>query len=162
ELPPFEAHGMRLGADVVALLDSSISDRERKRLIEPAVRDRQRVFLMTSSGARGVSFPRATTLIGLGPRFAVGTGVLGIAPLVSRGRGGTGDFLDRRLVLLLQDFVVADAAIDERQWLRRTLDLLSALLLLRATILTRVTGDAGLRNQKAAIVPVGPVGADDV
>lgn len=162
ELPPLESHGVSLAADEVALLDSSVSDRERQRLIEPAGRDRQRVFLMTSSGARGVSFPRAATLIGLVPRFAVESGFMEIAQLVYRGRGGAGDFLDRRLVMLLQDFVVADAAIDERQWLRRTLDLLSALLLLRATIFTRVTGDAGLRNQRAAVVPVGPIGADEV
>lgn len=160
-LPPLESYGIRLSQSEVAVLDSSVSDKDRKRLTEPAVRDGQRVFLMTSSGARGISFPRAATIIGLVPRFAVESGFMEIAQLVYRGRGGDGDFLDRRLVMLLHDFVVSDGPVDARQWLRRTLDILSALLLLRATILTRVTGDAGLRDQLAAVVPVGRIGADD-
>ena len=36
----------------------------------------------------------------------------------------------------MQDFLLADEEVDERQWLRRTLDMLSALVLLRATLLT--------------------------
>ncbi|HEV2124268.1 MAG TPA: hypothetical protein VGW38_16040, partial [Chloroflexota bacterium] len=49
-----------------------------------------------------------------------------------------------------------------RQWLRRTIDLISALVLLRATLLTRITGDAGIPGQRAAAVPVGRIGAEDV
>jgi hypothetical protein len=162
EMPPVESHGVALTGDEVAILDSSVPEAERKRLMTPSVRDHQRVFLMTSSGARGVSFPNAATIIAMVPLFAVESGFMEIAQLVYRGRGGSGDFLDRRLIMLLDDFVVADGAIDDRQWLRRTLDLLSALLLLRATLLTRVTGDAGLRKQRAAIVPVGRVGAEEL
>lgn len=168
DLPPIETHGVHLAESAVAILDSSIPDAERKRLTEPGVRDQKRVFLMTSSGARGVSFPRASTIVGLVPRFAVEGGFMELAQLAYRGRGAGGDLLDRRLVFLLQDFVVVDDAdgpkgtVDERQWLRRTLDVLSALLLLRATIYTRVTGDAGLPAQRASIVPVGRVGADEV
>ena len=53
---------------------------------------------------------------------------------MQRGRGQTqdprsgalidGDSFDRRLVLLLQDFIVTDEAIDDRQWLRRSIDVL--------------------------------------
>ena len=45
--------------------------------------------------------------------------------------------------------------------LRRTLDVLSALLLLRATIMSRIAGDAGLPGQRASVVPVGRTGADE-
>ena len=72
-----------------------------------------------------------------------------------------GDIFDRRLVLLLQDFVIADEEIDQRQWLRRTVDLLSALVLLRATLLTRMTGDAGIPGQQMAVVPVGRMGTEE-
>jgi hypothetical protein len=119
-----------------------------------------------------VTIPLATTIIAMVPTFAVENGFMEIAQLVYRGRGQTrdvhtgkqvdGDALDRRLVLLLQDFIVADESIDERQWLRRTIDLLSALVLLRATLLTRMTGDAGVPGQQMAIVPVGRVGIDDL
>jgi hypothetical protein len=136
------------------------------------VRDRQRVFLMTSSGARGVSFPHATTLVAFVPTFAVESGFMEIAQLIFRGRGTAtdettrakwdGDALDRRIVLILQDFVLDDEELDNRQWLRRTVDLVSALVLLRATVLTRITGDAGIPGQRAAVVPVGRIGQDEL
>jgi hypothetical protein len=166
-----ETHGQQLTVDEIGLLDSSIAERERRRLTDPAVRDAKRVILMTSSGSRGVSFPHATTLIALVPTFAVESGFMEIAQLIYRGRGTArntatgeqwdGDALDRRIVLLLQDFVAAEEQVDNRQWLRRTLDLVSALVLLRATVLTRITGDAGIPGQRAAVVPVGRIGGDE-
>jgi hypothetical protein len=54
-----------------------------------------------------------------------------------------------------------DEEIDVRQWLRRTLDLISAIVLLRATIFTRVTGDAAIRGQRASVVPIGRIGTDE-
>lgn len=53
----------------VAILDSSVRPSERKALVEEKRRDSIRVFLMTSSGARGVSFPKATSIIASIPRF---------------------------------------------------------------------------------------------
>jgi hypothetical protein len=166
-----ETHGLRLGESDIAVLDGSVSTAERRRLIAEEERDSKRVFLMTSSGARGVSFPRAAVLIAFVPTFAVESAFMEIAQLIYRGRGEArdratgerwdGDLIDRRLVLLLQDFVLADEPIDDRQWLRRTIDLVSALVLLRATILTRITGDAGITGQQAAVVPVGRTGAED-
>jgi len=89
-----------------------------------------------------------------------------IAQLVYRGRGQTlgtdGDHLDRRVVLVLQDFIVADEPVDDRSWLRRKIDLISALVLLRATLLTRITGDAGIPRQQAAVVPVGRIGTEEM
>jgi hypothetical protein len=170
-LGPVETQGVILDANDVAILDANVPSKERLDLIQPAARDRKRVFLMTSSGARGVSFPLATTIIAMVPTFAIESGFMEIAQLVYRGRGGTrdpftgaevnGDILDRRLVLIMQDFVLADEDVDERQWLRRTVDMLSALVLLRATLVTRMTGDAGIPGQRAAVVPVGRVGTEE-
>ncbi|MGI8424438.1 MAG: hypothetical protein ACR2NO_10075 [Chloroflexota bacterium] len=166
-----ETHGLRLADSDIAVLDGSVSGAERRRLIAEEVRDSKRVFLMTSSGARGINFPRAAVLIAFVPTFAIESGFMEIAQLIYRGRGEArarqtgetwnGDVIDRRVVLLLQDFVLADEPIDNRQWLRRTIDLVSALVLLRATILTRITGDAGITGQRAAVVPVGRSGAED-
>lgn len=166
-----DTHGVQLRPEEIGLLDSSVAERERRRLIQPQERDAKRVFLMTSSGARGVSFPLATAIIAFVPAFAVESGFMELAQLIYRGRGSTrdarsgatidGDRFDRRLVLLLQDFVLADEPIDDRQWLRRTIDLVSALVLLRATLLTRITGDAGIPGQRAAVVPVGRIGTEE-
>jgi hypothetical protein len=165
---PLETDRMVLDDADIGLLDSGVAEWARRRLIEPRERDSKRVFLMTSSGSRGVSFPLATVIIALVPRFAVECGFMEIVQLVYRGRGFSepcqvdGDALDRRIVLLLQDFVVADEPIDDRTWLRRTVDLTSALVLLRATLLTRITGDAGILRQRAALVPVGRIGTDEM
>jgi len=169
---PVEVGTVRLTNDDIGLLDSSVSESRRRTLTEDATRDAKRVFLMTSSGARGVSFPRAAVIIALIPGFAVESGFMEIAQLIYRGRGASrdartgemrsGDCLDRQIVFLLQDFVLADTPIDDRQWLRRTIDLLSALILLRATIFTRITGNAAIPGQAATVVPVGRIGAEEM
>jgi hypothetical protein len=167
-LAPLETGGVVLADTDIGLLDSSVPEWLRRRLIEPSEREGKRVFLMTSSGSRGVSFPLATVIIAMVPRFAIESGFMEIVQLVYRGRGFSeprsidGDALDRRIVLLIQDFVVTDEPIDDRAWLRRKIDLVSALVLLRATLLTRITGDAGIVRQRAAIVPVGRIGTDEM
>ena len=168
--PPLREHQ-------VAILDSSVPAARRKALIAPERRDTVKVFLMTSSGARGVSFPKTDWIIALMPRFSVETALMEIAQLIYRGRGGTyagddgalrsdGDWKDRRLVMLLQDFLalpVADtASVEPRQWLRQVSDLLTFLVMLRSTIHTRITGDAGLDRQRVALVPVGGIGSEEL
>lgn len=158
----------------VEVLDSSVPGSKRKRLISPEVRDSIRVFLMTSSGARGVSFPKTDAIIAAVPRFSVEASLMEIAQLIYRGRGkykdeqGTevdGDNVARKLVMLVDDFIVEDdeddGPLDQRQWLRQSLDLMTLLVMLRATIHTRITGDASLK-QSLALVPVGGVGLEEL
>jgi hypothetical protein len=154
----------------VRILDSSVPASERKALVEETRRDRIKVFLMTSSGARGVSFPKADWIIAAVPRFNIEAALMEIAQLIYRGRGDyrgadgerrSGDEASRRLVMLIDDFWVQGDTADRRQWLRLSLDLMTLLVMLRATILTRITGDAGL-GQNLALVPVGGVGLDEL
>lgn len=93
-----------------------------------------------------------------------------IAQLTYRGRGAyvnedgdkvSGDNVPRQLVTLVDDFIVGDGAIDKRQWLRQSLDVITLLVMLRSTIHTRIKGDAGLR-QRLALVPVGAVGTEEL
>ena len=157
--------------DDVAVLDASVPGHDRKKLVEPAIRDKKKVFLMTSSGARGVSFPRTDCIIAAVPRFNVEASLMEIAQLIYRGRGNykdeegkwiSGDTVPRRLVMLVDDYTVeADEEPDPRQWLRQSIDLLTLLVMLRSTIFTRITGDAGLR-QSLALVPVGGVGLEEL
>ena len=160
-----------LSADNVSVLDSSVPEKERRRLISAQCRDRHRVFLMTSSGARGVSFPRATHIIAMVPRFDVASNLMELAQLIYRGRGGyrdpdsgedrSGDDSLRRLTLLVDDWLPVELDADDRRaWLRRVSDLLTLVMMLRATVLTRITGDAGLRGP-LSLVPVGPIASDE-
>lgn len=157
-------------AGSVEILDSSVPGWKRKQLLEEERRDRVRVFLMTSSGARGVSFPKTDWIIASVPRFSIEAALMEIAQLIYRGRGMyhneqgenvSGDSVPRNLVMLVDDFLVHDEQIDARQWLRQSIDLLTLLVMLRSTIYTRITGDAGLK-QKLALVPVGAVGLEEL
>jgi hypothetical protein len=161
---------LKLHEENVQILDSSVAGWRRKQLVEPAIRDQVRVFLMTSSGARGVSFPKTDWIIATVPRFNVEASLMEIAQLIYRGRGQyyndagekvSGDNVPRQLVMMVDDFIVGDGPTDERQWLRQSLDLLTLLVMLRSTIFTRITGDAGLR-QPLALVPVGGVGTEEL
>ncbi|MBV5310035.1 helicase C-terminal domain-containing protein [Chromatium okenii] len=157
----------------IAIIDSSVPAAERKALIEEELRDQIKVFLMTSSGARGVSFPKTDWIIALMPRFGIESSLMEVAQLIYRGRGQKyktdnrqeamdGDTKNRNLVLLLQDFLPQETKPEPRQWLRQISDLLTFIVLLRATIHTRITGDAGLDKQRLAVVPVGNVGSEDM
>lgn len=75
----------------------------------------------------------------------------------------SGDDKARRLVMLINDFVVLEDESDRsRLWLRQVSDLLTLLVMLRFTIYTRIKGDAGLRQQRLAMVPVGFVGDEEL
>jgi hypothetical protein len=162
-----------VGHDGVAVLDSSVPGHRRKKLVEPGTRDTIKVFLMTSSGARGVSFPKTDCIIAAVPRFAIEAALMEIAQLIYRGRGNyqdedgnwvSGDTVPRRLVMLADDYMLESEdgePADPRQWLRQSVDLLTLLVMLRSTIFTRITGDAGLR-QSLALVPVGGVGLEEL
>lgn len=159
-----------LNSDNVHILDSSVPGWKRKQLLEPEHRDGTKVFLMTSSGARGVSFPRTDWIIATVPRFNIEAALMEIAQLIYRGRGGyrdehgkecSGDNIPRYLVMMVEDFVVSDGAMDKRQWLRQSIDLMTLLIMLRSTIWTRITGSAGLK-QSLALVPVGAVGTEEL
>jgi hypothetical protein len=161
-------HG--LSDKTVKVLDSSVPGFERKLLLEPETRDRVRVFLMTSSGARGVSFPLTDWIVASVPRFNIEAALMEIAQLIYRGRGKfrdshgverSGDRVPRQLVMLVDDYIISEERLDKRQWLRQSMDLVTLLVMLRATIYTRITGDSGLR-QKIALVPVGAVGTEEL
>lgn len=168
-----DGHRPLLPADQVAIIDSSIPASQRKALLADERRDQVKVFLMTSSGARGVSFPKTDWIIALMPRFGIEAALMEVAQLIYRGRGETytaddgtvrddGDWKNRRLVMLLQDFMPEGGEPEPRLWLRQVSDLLTFLVMLRAAIYTRITGDAGLDRQPLALVPVGGIGSEEM
>lgn len=155
----------------VAVLDSSISPSDRRRLVEETVRDSKEVFLMTSAGSRGISFPKATTIAVMMPRFDIETSLMETGQAVFRGRGSyldhvgekaDGDRLDRRLVFIVEDFAPArtDTDRDGIAWARRKIDIVTMMTLLWASVETRIKGAARLRDGAISVVPVGPVGVE--
>ncbi|BAZ51033.1 helicase domain-containing protein [Nostoc sp. NIES-4103] len=164
--------GALLKKEQVEVLDQSVPANKRMELVQEPRRDEIRVFLMTSSGARGVSFPKTDCIIAAIPRFNIEAALMEVAQLIYRGRGMytdpetrkevSGDYKARRLVMLINDFVINEDTDRKRFWLRQASDLLTLLVMLRATIHTRIKGDAGLKYQRIAFVPVGFVGDEEL
>ncbi len=163
-----------LPPDQVAILDQNTSPQDRHEMLLTERRDLIRVFLITSSGTRGISFPKTDRIIILMPRFQVESSLMELAQLIYRGRGlyrdpatgqeKSGDDVNRRVVILINDYVAVDEQQQVsflRQWLRLATDLVTLLMMLRATIYTRIKGDAGLRRQRLGFVPVGSIAAQD-
>jgi hypothetical protein len=148
----------------IAKLDSSLDTKQRRDLMQLENRNRVRVWLMTSSGSRGVSFPKVSRIIAFMPRFAVEGNLMEIAQLIYRGRGQDGDNLARKLVLLIQDFIFYETGenLDTVMWTRRTIDIVTMLVLLRATIMTRIKGHADIQGQNISLVPVGKIVTDEM
>jgi hypothetical protein len=168
-----EGEASLLTSNDVEVLDQSVRENQRLKLVQEPKRDQVRVFLMTSSGARGVSFPKTDWIIASIPRFNIEAALMEVAQLIYRGRGlytdavtgqkVSGDHKARRLVMLINDFMITEDSGDpDRRWLRQSTDLLTLLLMLRSTIHTRIKGDAGLQRQSIAFVPVGFVGDEEL
>lgn len=176
-----------ISREEIKILDQSVPEKERLTLVQSPHREQVKVFLLTSSGSRGVSFPKTDHIIALIPRFHLESSLMEVAQLIYRGRGfyqdpQTGETVDgdrrpRRLVMLIQDFFLKptdshsaknsennseEQANLARQWLRKTSDLFTLLVMLRSTIYTRIKGDAGLRNKRLAFVPVGMIGNEEI
>ena len=157
----------------VAVLDQSVPANKRLELVQEKTRDKKRVFLMTSSGSRGVSFPKTDYIIATIPRFNIESALMEVAQLIYRGRGMytdsetglqvSGDNQARTLVMLINDYIFEDEDSDfSKRWLRQSSDLLTLLMMLRSTIHTRIKGDAGLKRQRIAFVPVGSIGDEEL
>lgn len=154
----------------VATLHSSVNAERRRELVSEHVRDQMDVFLMTSAGSRGVSFPKATTIIIQVPRFEIESSLMEIGQMIFRGRGGfeqdgrrvDGDVFDRRIVFMIEDYVRTDdaGALHATDWAARKVELASLLVLLRATVETRIKGRSDSPGFRGAVIPVGRVGLD--
>jgi hypothetical protein len=161
-------HGMQ-GRDVVEL-HGSVDPMRRRELMQEHVRDSKRVFLMTSAGSRGISFPKITTLIILVPRFDIEASLMEVSQMIFRGRSRytgpdgrtlSGDGFDRRIVFMVEDLVRTeeDGALDPVRWARQKIDLAGMVLLLRATLETRIKGRCA-EGFRGAVVPVGQIGLE--
>jgi hypothetical protein len=159
----------RWGKDDIEIIDGSVDPSKRRLLMRPDERERKKAFLMTSAGGRGVDFPRAATIVIQVPQFDVESALMEIAQMIFRGRGKyddpatgakvDGDALDRRIVFMVEDYLRIDGGVDPRDWARHKIDLASIVLLLRATVETRIKGrhDGSFCG---AVVPVGMVGLE--
>lgn len=155
----------------ITTITSSTSSDEKKRAIDPDAQGDIKVILMTSAASRGLSFPRATTIIGNVPDFNIESQLMELMQLVYRGRGGYvdnlgnvsyGDSLDKQLVFIVNDeFLVEDNLLEEdlainstSLWFKKTRDMMMILALIKACLLSRIMGNAGIQYP-CLIIPLG-------
>lgn len=161
-------HAGKVDRSKIGIFDSQVMGSNRVDLLKR--KEELEVVLITSTAARGISFPNCDAIIAAMPRFAIEASMMEIAQLVYRGRGGyldpetkewvNGDERDRTLTILVEDFYLttSDAFQSELEYkIKSSLDMLSIFMLIRGTLFTRITGDAGFKNSNIAMIPIGEV-----
>ncbi len=158
--------------DEIIVITSSTPPVEKQKALNPHSRDAIKVILMTSAASRGLSFPKATTIISNIPDFNIETQLMEVMQVAYRGRGSYtdalghtlyGDSLDKQLVYLVNDemlvekgLIDVDLAMNSTSlWFKKTRDMLMILALVKACLLSRINGNAGLKKP-CMIIPIGP------
>jgi hypothetical protein len=136
-------------------IHANSSEKDKKHIQE--YRKSARVIFMTASASRGLSFPEATHILIDIPHFEVEQNLMEILQVIYRGRGGGRDNEEKHLSFYLTDRVIYTNESDRLLSVReRMLHLLNVLLILKASIMTRLTGSlqTGI-DQHFMMIPIG-------
>ncbi|PSB03178.1 helicase, partial [filamentous cyanobacterium Phorm 46] len=128
---------------------------EEKELVQKWKKDAKVVF-MTASGSRGLSFPKAKHILVEIPRFEIEKNLMELIQVIYRGRGKDEiDNQDKELIFYLGDRVVYFEDNKEISIQESKLSLLNILLILKASIMTRIYGCGQIGSDKFIIIPIG-------
>ena len=136
-------------------IHANISEEERKSIEK--YQDTTKVVFMTASASRGLSFKRAKHILIEIPHFEVEQNLMEILQVIYRGRGGNLDQENKTLTFYLSERIVYTGQTDRVLSVReRMLHLLNVLIILKTSIMTRITGsgEIGL-NQQFMMIPIG-------
>lgn len=118
------------------------------------------IILMTSSGARGISFKYATTIACYVPTFQVPTNLMEIIQAIYRGRGDNlVDQQETKHLVFYVDLTIKsknsniDNAIRKRKQLHNDIDAMTMMLLIEASMETRIYGADQMTGY--AVTPLG-------
>lgn len=128
---------------------------EEKELVQKCKEDVKVVF-MTASGSRGLSFPKAKHILVEIPRFEIEKNLMELIQVIYRGRGKDEiDNQDKELIFYLGDRAVYFEDNKEISIQESKLSLLNILLILKASIMTRIYGCGQIGSDKFIIIPIG-------
>ncbi|MDJ1177807.1 helicase-related protein [Roseofilum sp. BLCC_M91] len=135
-------------------IHASLSENERQTI--HSYQNEVKIIFMTSSGSRGLSFPKVKHILVDIPRFQVEKNLMEIIQVIYRGRGNPD--LDNQSKSL--HFYLAERAVyfdDEPQLSlqEKILSIFNILLLLKASIMTRILGAGKMGRQEYLIIPIG-------
>lgn len=144
-------------------IHANISEEEKEQIQK--YKNDVKVVFMTASGSRGLSFPKAKHILVEIPRFEIEKNLMEVIQVIYRGRGQydengerkTHDGEDKELIFYLGDRSVYYADDDDRQMSLQesVLSLLNILLILKASIMTRIFGAGRIGRDNFIIIPIG-------
>ncbi len=118
-----------------------------------------KIVFMTASGSRGLSFPKTKHILVEIPGFQIEQNLMEVIQVIYRGRGDDKiDNQDKEIIFYLaqkstyyhDDFENQQLALQES-----VLSLLNILLILKASINTRIFGHGNIGREKFIIIPIG-------
>jgi hypothetical protein len=135
-------------------IHANISEQEKQKIKQ--YQKNVKVVFMTASGSRGLSFPQAKHILVEVPKFEIEKNLMEIIQVIYRGRGN--DIIDNQDKYL--NFYLSERSIyyqDHPQISVKesVLSLLNLLLILKASIMTRIQGYGTIGRKKYILIPIG-------
>ncbi|MBD2629484.1 helicase-related protein [Trichormus variabilis] len=135
-------------------IHANISEHEKKEIKK--YQENVKVVFMTASGSRGLSFPKAKHILVEIPKFEIEKNLMEIIQVIYRGRGN--DIIDNQDKYLT--FYLAERSIYYQDKLQLSvqesvLSLLNLLLILKASIMTRIQGYGKIGRKNYLLIPIG-------
>ncbi|MHC5933932.1 helicase-related protein [Nostoc sp.] len=163
EYPKFKLHEEYLE------IHASLSDKEEAEIQK--YRNKVKVVFMTASASRGLSFPQTKYILVQIPGFQIEQNLMEIIQVIYRGRGGELDKGEKNLTFYLSDKAVyypkqvdedgKRLNADESEQLANLslqeacLNMLNILIILKASIMTRIMGSGEIGRKQYVIIPIG-------
>lgn len=117
-------------------------------------------ILMTSSASRGISFEKTTAILVDIPKFDIEKNLMEIIQLIYRGRGEAYIDIncDKFLHFYIAERVIYNAENREKKIHDGLISVLSLMMILKSSILTRIQGYAEISGKQIALIPIGGKG----
>ncbi|MCC5616594.1 helicase [Nostoc sp. CHAB 5836] len=152
-------------------IHASLSDREEAEIQRYQNQEQIKVVFMTASASRGLSFPNTKYILVQIPGFQIEQNLMEIIQVIYRGRGGELDKGDKNLTFYLSDKAIYypkkldedgnRLSADESEKLANLslqeacLNVLNILIILKASIMTRIVGSGQIGRERYVIIPIG-------
>ncbi|MGB3754847.1 MAG: ATP-binding protein [Rivularia sp. (in: cyanobacteria)] len=138
-------------------IHANISESEKEKINQS--KNDVKIVFMTASGSRGLSFPKTKHILVEIPGFEIEKNLMEVIQVIYRGRGDDKiDNQDKELIFYLaQKSVYYQDDLENQQIAiqESVLSLLNILLILKASINTRIFGYGNIGREKFIIVPIG-------
>ncbi|MGB6301075.1 MAG: helicase-related protein, partial [Rivularia sp. (in: cyanobacteria)] len=138
-------------------IHANISEPEKEKINQ--CKNDVKIVFMSASGSRGLSFPKTKHILVEIPGFEIEKNLMEVIQVIYRGRGDDKiDNQDKQLIFYLaQKSVYYQDDLENQQLAiqESVLSLLNILLILKASINTRIFGYGNIGREKFIIVPIG-------